>query len=216
MKIGSGRRVKSPLEKDSLGAQEDSFKQGRMIEEIDQDDEIALDADTQTRKNDDEMFGVDDLSGKEVMVQEQEVSTTIPAVATIVTTVVLTLRAKGIVFYKQKQSHIPTVSSSKDKVKSKLIEPEVPIKKKDQIRMDEEYARQLEAEEQEAARLSRAQQDKEANISWDNTQAMIEANSLLVERLQAGEREEFFEKQKARLLVELIEKRKKHFVASRA
>nr|GEY58972.1 hypothetical protein [Tanacetum cinerariifolium] len=169
------------------------FLVGRMIEEIDQDDEIALDADTQTRKNDDEMFGVDDLSGKEstkpkVMVQEQEVSTTIPAVATIVTTVVLTLRAKGIVFYKQKQSHIPTVSSSKDKGKAKLIEPEVPIKKKDQIRMDEEYARQLEAEEQEAARLSRAQQDKEANISWDNTQAMMEANSLLVERLQARER----------------------------
>nr|GEV98508.1 hypothetical protein [Tanacetum cinerariifolium] len=42
-KIGSGRRVKSPLEKDSLGAQEDASKQGRMIEEIDQDDEIALD-----------------------------------------------------------------------------------------------------------------------------------------------------------------------------
>nr|GEW38624.1 hypothetical protein [Tanacetum cinerariifolium] len=59
-------QVKSPLENDSLGAQEDASKQGRMIEEIDQDDEIALDADTQERKNDDEMFGVD-LSRDEVV-----------------------------------------------------------------------------------------------------------------------------------------------------
>nr|GEZ31562.1 hypothetical protein [Tanacetum cinerariifolium] len=98
-----------------------------------------------------------------------EVSTTIPAVAITVTTVVLTPRAKGIVFHEQKQSHILTVSLSKDKGKAKMIEPGVPIKMKDHMRMDEEYARQLEAEEQEAARLSRAEQDEEANISWDNT-----------------------------------------------
>nr|GEU77092.1 hypothetical protein [Tanacetum cinerariifolium] len=178
------------------------------------------------RKNDNEMFGVDDLSGDEVVtivadkvsaastidvtedeitmaqalatlksvkpkivVQEQEVSTTIPAAATKVTTAVPTPRAK---------------------------DPEVPIKKKDQIRMDEEHARQLEAEEQEAARLNKAQQNEEANILWDNTQAIMEADSLLAERLQAREREEFSEVQKARLLVELIEKRKKHFAALRA
>nr|GEX48088.1 hypothetical protein [Tanacetum cinerariifolium] len=170
MKIGSGRRVKTPLEKDSLGVEEDASKQGRMIEEIDQNDEIALDADTQGRKTDDEMFGVDDLTGEEVVttvaykvsaalttnVTEDEiimaqalaalksVKPTIPAAVTKVTTAVPTLKAKG---------------------KAKMIEPKVPIKKKDQIRMDEEYARQLEAKEQEAARLSRAQQDEEPNIS---------------------------------------------------
>nr|GEX71957.1 hypothetical protein [Tanacetum cinerariifolium] len=65
--------------------------------------------------------------------------------------------------------------------------------------MDEEYARQLEAKEQEAARLIRAQHDKKANISRDNTQAMMKANNLLAERLQAREREEFSKEQKARL-----------------
>nr|GEY78305.1 hypothetical protein [Tanacetum cinerariifolium] len=220
MKIGLGRRVRSSLEKDSLGAQEDESKQGKMIEEIDQDDYIALDADTQGRKYDDEICGVDDLSREEVVLdtttgehkeqiikdvstakpvntagevvtivdekvsvapttdvtedeitmaqalaalkstkpkvvlQEQEVSTTIPSAATTVTTAVLNPRAKGIVFHEQKQSHIPTVSSSKDKGKAKMIEPKVPIKKKDQIKMDEEYAKQLEVEEQEVARLS--------------------------------------------------------------
>nr|GEX19951.1 hypothetical protein [Tanacetum cinerariifolium] len=79
-----------------------------------------------------------------VVVQEQEMSTIIPATVIIVTTAVPTLRAKG---------------------KAKMIEPEVPIKKKYQMRIDEKYARRLEAEEQEAARLSRAQQDEEANNS---------------------------------------------------
>nr|GEW50438.1 hypothetical protein [Tanacetum cinerariifolium] len=74
-------------------------------------------------------------------------------------------RAKGIAFHEQKQSQIPTISSSKDKGKAKMIEPEVPFKKKDQMKFDKEYARKLQAEEQEAARLSRAQQDEEANNS---------------------------------------------------
>nr|GEV80953.1 putative ribonuclease H-like domain-containing protein [Tanacetum cinerariifolium] len=202
-RFGLGRRVKSPMEKDNLGAQEDASKQERMIEEIDQNEEIALDDDTQGRTHDDEMFGVDDLAGEVVMetttgikdsvaptadvtkdeitmaqamvvlksikpkvvVQEQEMSTTIPATATIVATAVLTPRAKGIVFHKQKQSQIPTVSSSKDKGKAKMIELEVPLKKKEQMRIDEEYARKLQDEEQEAARLSEAQQDEEAKNS---------------------------------------------------
>nr|GEX09441.1 retrovirus-related Pol polyprotein from transposon TNT 1-94 [Tanacetum cinerariifolium] len=228
-KFGSVRRVKSPMEKDGLGAQEDASKQERMIEEIDQNAEIALDDETQGRTNDDEMFEVDDLAGEvvvmdsaadpittvkdsaaltidvtedeitmaqalaalksvkpKVVVQEQEMSTTIPAAATIVTTIVPTPRAK------------------------------VPLKKKEQMRIDEEYARKLQAEEQKAARLSKAQQDEEANNSWDNMQAMMDADRLLAERLQVREREEFSKVQKAKLLVELIEKRKKHFTALRA
>nr|GEX48140.1 hypothetical protein [Tanacetum cinerariifolium] len=148
MKIGSGRRAKSPLEKDSLGAQEDASKYGRMIEEIDQDDEIALDAKAQGRKTDDEMFGVDDLSGEEV-----------------VTTVA------------DKVSATPTPDVTEDEIRK---------------------AQAL------------------AALKSDNTQAMMEADSLLAERLQAREREEFSEVQKVRLLVELIEKRKKHFTALRA
>nr|GFB88877.1 hypothetical protein [Tanacetum cinerariifolium] len=139
-------------------------------------------------------------------------STTIPATAIIVTTAVLTQRAKGIVFHEQEQLQIPTISSSKDKCKGKMIEPEVPIKKKDQMRINEEYDRKLEAKEPEATRLSKTQQDEEANNSWDNIQAMMDADRLLGERLQVREREEFSEVQKARLLVELIEKKIKHFL----
>nr|GEW23314.1 hypothetical protein [Tanacetum cinerariifolium] len=59
-----------------------------------------------------------------------------------------------------------------DKGKAKMIEPEVPLKKKDQMRIDKEY---------------------------DNIQAMMDADRLLAKRLQAKEMEEFSEVKKARL-----------------
>ncbi|GJS30233.1 hypothetical protein Tco_0490853 [Tanacetum coccineum] len=99
-----------------------------------------------------------------------------------------------------------------------MIEPEKPLKKTEQIRLDEELAFKLQAEEEEQARLAREKAEKveEANISWDNVQAMIEADRLLAERLQAREQEELTDEEKARLFVELLEKRKKHFAALRA
>nr|GEW95444.1 hypothetical protein [Tanacetum cinerariifolium] len=54
-------------EQDGLGAQENASKQGRVIEEIDQNAEIGLDDETQGRTNDDEMFRVDDLAGEVVV-----------------------------------------------------------------------------------------------------------------------------------------------------
>ncbi|GJV68572.1 zinc knuckle CX2CX4HX4C containing protein [Tanacetum coccineum] len=45
---------------------------------------------------------------------------------------------------------------------------------------------------------------------------MIKADRLLAERLQAREQEELTDEEKARLFVELLEKRKKHFAALRA
>ncbi|GJV59838.1 ribonuclease H-like domain, reverse transcriptase, RNA-dependent DNA polymerase [Tanacetum coccineum] len=84
---------------------------------------------------------------------------------------------------------------AKDKGKEIMVEPEVPLKKKDQLALDEEMARNLEvqlhSELIEEERIAR-QKEEEANIalleSWDNTQAMME----------------------------LMEKRKKHFEALRA
>nr|GFB65148.1 hypothetical protein [Tanacetum cinerariifolium] len=120
-----------------------------------------------------DIFGVDNLEGNKVIVDvrekivEKEVSTadlittagevvtaasvedTKPKVistgATTVTTAITTPRAKRIVFHEQVQTHIPTISSSKDKGKAKIIEPEQPLKK-DQITLDEEVARKLKAE----------------------------------------------------------------------
>ncbi|GJT28418.1 hypothetical protein Tco_0908693 [Tanacetum coccineum] len=104
-----------------------------------------------------------------------------------------------------------------------MIEPEVPLKRKDQIALDEQIARdiqaKLDAELLEEQKLAR-EQEKEANIalieSWENTQAMMEADRLLAERLQSKEREELTNEEKAKLFMELMEKRRKHFAALRA
>nr|GEW60319.1 hypothetical protein [Tanacetum cinerariifolium] len=101
-KVRSTRRVES-LTEASLGDQEDASKQGRMIDNIDQDVEITLVDDNQGRINEEDIFGVNDLDGNEVVVDflasekvkqsikvvENEVSTADPVttVGEVVTTV---------------------------------------------------------------------------------------------------------------------------------
>nr|GFC29232.1 hypothetical protein [Tanacetum cinerariifolium] len=99
---------------------------------------------------------IKDSAAPTTAVTEDEITMAQALAALKITIDVPTLRAKGIVFHEQKQLQIPAISSSKDKGKAKMIKPEVPIKKKDQMRIDKECARNLKAEEQKAARLSRA------------------------------------------------------------
>nr|GEU98252.1 putative ribonuclease H-like domain-containing protein [Tanacetum cinerariifolium] len=91
-KVGSATRVEFSAEEASLGDQEDASKQGRKIDDIDQDVEITSVDETQGRMNEEEMFRVNDLDGDEVImdatagenvkqgakVAEKEVSTTDP------------------------------------------------------------------------------------------------------------------------------------------
>ncbi|GKC25015.1 hypothetical protein Tco_1027165 [Tanacetum coccineum] len=104
-----------------------------------------------------------------------------------------------------------------------MVEPEKPLKKKDQIAIDEEVVRnleaQLQAELEEKERLSR-QKEEEDNIalieSWGNTQAMMDANFQLAQQMQTEEQEQLSIEEKLKLFVELLEKRKKHFATLRA
>ncbi|GJS89768.1 putative reverse transcriptase domain-containing protein [Tanacetum coccineum] len=150
-----------------------------------------------------------------------------PKVVTTTATTTTTTRPKdkGVVVQEPEFRVLQEIkpSSSKDKGKGIMIEPEVPLKRKDQIALDEQIARdiqaKLDAELLEEQKLAR-KQEKEANIalieSWENTQAMMEANRLLAERLQSKEREELTDEEKAKLFMELMEKRRKHFAALRA
>ncbi|GJX65544.1 hypothetical protein Tco_0299887, partial [Tanacetum coccineum] len=98
-----------------------------------------------------------------------------------------------------------------------MVEPE-PVKKmskKDLLRLDEELAFKLQAEEERLAR-EKSQQVKEANIAWDDLQAKIEADYQLAQRLQAQEQEELTDEEKARLFVQFLEQRRKYFAAKRA
>ncbi|GKA32023.1 hypothetical protein Tco_0718390 [Tanacetum coccineum] len=126
-----------------------------------------------------------------------------PKVVTTAATTTKTTRPKDkwVVVQEPSKSRVPQEtqpSSSKDKGKGIMIEFEVPLKRKDQIALDEQIAR-----------------DIQANLD-ENTQAMIEADRLLAERLHSKEREELTDEEKVKLFMELMEKRRKHFAALRA
>ncbi|GJR30414.1 hypothetical protein Tco_1106646 [Tanacetum coccineum] len=151
-----------------------------------------------------------------------------PKVVTTAATTTTTTRpkARGVVVHGP--SEFKTLQESqplmiKDKGKAIMIEPEVPLKRKDQVALDEDLARnlqaQLEAKLIEEERLAR-KQEEEANIalieSWDNIQAMMEAYFELAQRLQTEEQGEITIEERSRLFVELMNKRKKHFAMLRA
>nr|GEY37082.1 hypothetical protein [Tanacetum cinerariifolium] len=112
---------------------------------------------------------------------------------------------------------------SQDKGIGIMVEEPVKLKKKDQIRLDEEAALKLQAEfDKEEQRLARekAQKEQEANIAlietWDDVQAKIGADYQLAKRLQAEEQQELTDEEKAILFMQLLKKRRKHFAAKRA
>ncbi|GKD56232.1 hypothetical protein Tco_1289619 [Tanacetum coccineum] len=109
-----------------------------------------------------------------VVVQEPVQSTTTTTPSTIPKAKSITFRDLGESTTRTTLTPIP--SNIKDKGKAKMIEPKKPLKKKEQIRLDEELAFKLQAEEEEQARLAREKVEKveEANSSWDNVKAMIE------------------------------------------
>ncbi|GJS02191.1 hypothetical protein Tco_0318699 [Tanacetum coccineum] len=113
--------------------------------------------------------------------------------ATIITTAVASTRTKtkGIVFHDQEEQ-APTftsiVSSSqasqllqaKDKGKAKMVEPKKPLKKKDQIALNEELALRIHAEEQ--TKLERMQKERVAQEEASRA-AIIEELDSIIEKI---------------------------------
>ncbi|GJZ81317.1 hypothetical protein Tco_0646311 [Tanacetum coccineum] len=190
-KVGMSMRVESFEDQKSLGAPEDASKQGRSIADLDEDDELTLVDETQERQDDDLMLDTRVLEDDEMPVEAK-------------------------VDEKDEQSTKRDNSTAGEAVTTASV-------KDNQIALDEQVARDIQAkldvELIEEQRLARKQEEV-ANIalieSWENTQAMMKADRLLAERLQSREREELTDEEKAKLFMELIEKRREHFATLRA
>ncbi|GJS50807.1 hypothetical protein Tco_0624169 [Tanacetum coccineum] len=131
------------------------------------------------------------------MLQEPEQGTiTTTIAATIVTAANTRPKAKGLVIHEEEQATTPTVSSQKPSQ----------VKVQDKAKFDEEE------------RLAR--EKDEANVAltkeWNDIQAKIDADYQLAQILQAQEQEELTDEEKARLFVQFLEQRRKHFAAKRA
>ncbi|GJZ74813.1 hypothetical protein Tco_0639278 [Tanacetum coccineum] len=164
-----------------------------------------------------------DADAEEVEVEKAVSTAEVTTISAITTTVdELTLGQTLIKIKVAKSKAITTAcrNPAKEKCKAKMIEPEKPLKKKDQILIVKEIAQklqaQLNAELEEEDKLAK-QREEDANMTeWDNVQAMINADYELAARLRAQEQEELTVEENSKLFVELIDKRKKHFARLRA
>nr|GFA13725.1 hypothetical protein [Tanacetum cinerariifolium] len=177
-KVGASRRVESS---DDM---EDVFNQGRMIDDLDKDEVIELvkdDADiaesegrqtaAEQAKKQAEIYNLDlDHSSKVLSMQEDDsevqevVEPSIPAAApTIVAT--YTRRRKGVIIRDpEEELSLKTPAETpkvKDKGKGILVETLKPMKKKDQIKLDAEFARKLHEE------INRDHEEFNKDIDWD-------------------------------------------------
>ncbi|GJR54069.1 hypothetical protein Tco_1404590 [Tanacetum coccineum] len=121
-KLSMSRRFKSSVDKDRM-----------TLKDIDKDADVSLVDDTQGRSDDAKMFDTNELHGDEVVVdmlvgEKQEQSA----------------KEKETIPQESQPSKI------KDKGKAIMIEPEVPLKRKDQVALDEDLARNLQAPEEKA------------------------------------------------------------------
>ncbi|GJS70126.1 hypothetical protein Tco_0702967 [Tanacetum coccineum] len=138
-----------------------------------------------------------------------EVSTASPEVKTA---------AESLVYIRR------SAAKRKDKGKAIMKEAE-PVQKKTKLQLEQERLGLEEAlrlqeqlDEEERQRIARVHEEASTFNAeeWDNIQAQIEADEELAHRLQAQERERYSEADKARLLVELINERKRKFAQQRA
>ncbi|GJS84566.1 putative ribonuclease H-like domain-containing protein [Tanacetum coccineum] len=230
-KVGMSKRVESSKDQESLGDHEDASKQGRSIANLDKDDDVTLVDETQDRQDDDLMFDTEVLDADEMLVEaivdekdEQITKHDDSTAGEIVTTA----RVEG--------SAAPTTIKEITLAQTLIQIKELSLKLllllllQQQLIQDprfiggimkdpsesEFHNRHNLPEEQKLAR----KQEGEANIalieSWENTQAMMEADRLLSKRLQSKQIEELIDEEKGKLFMELMEKRRKHFAALRA
>nr|GEU75050.1 hypothetical protein [Tanacetum cinerariifolium] len=176
-KVGPSRRVESS---DDI---EDVFNQGRMIDDMDKDKGIELaeiynlDLDHSSKvlsmqEDDSEVQEVVEILNiskliTDVVTAASQVSAASATISAAAPTVVVayTRRRKGVIIRDPEEelsSKTPAETPKvKDKGKGILVETPKPIKKKDQIELDAEYARKLHEE------INRDHEEIKKDIDWD-------------------------------------------------
>ncbi|GJR33824.1 hypothetical protein Tco_1209508 [Tanacetum coccineum] len=173
-------KVESSGDEESLG--EDVSKQGR-INAIDADEDITL-VSVQDDANK-EMFDVNVLDGKEMLVEEQEVVVKeVNDEVNVIEEVVEVINTAKLIFdaaYVSTASAATTVSAATTTTADDFTLA--------QALQELKIVLKLQAEIDEEERITIAEEEKidEANIAWDDIQAKVDAGYQLAERLQAEE-----------------------------
>ncbi|GJV75521.1 hypothetical protein Tco_1507105 [Tanacetum coccineum] len=178
----SGIRAKIVVSDDEE-ASEDSSKQGRMIEEIDQDAGVTL------------------LKQMFTLILEEEGQLVLAVANRLFSTAEESVSTAGasmpVSMVQEVNINIPSPVVIKDKAAVGLLE---------------------ELDEEERQRMARVHETAQyfTEEEWKNIRARVEADEELSKRLQVVERNKYSEVDQAKMLVDLINQRKKYFVAHKA
>nr|GEW53881.1 retrovirus-related Pol polyprotein from transposon TNT 1-94 [Tanacetum cinerariifolium] len=158
-RVGTSQRIDTS--KDTV--MDDASNQGRIIDEIDKDNVVDLMDDKEEDKNEEEAKVVEDdqvvtaasetITAVSIIISaaEPQVTAATITVAPVRVVAASTRRRKGVVIRDLEEesttsSVIPANTKSKYKGKGIIVEELKPLKKKQQVEMDEEYARKLHVE----------------------------------------------------------------------
>ncbi|GKA18611.1 hypothetical protein Tco_0698526 [Tanacetum coccineum] len=188
--------------------------------------------------NDEDVFAGQDMADQEVNVAEKEVSVTDPVTTAgeVVTTASVDISTASVLITVSTATPTttPTTTIEDDmtlaetlmEIKSAKLkaigvvmqEPsEIPrISAAQQQIQEKAQGSRDKAEMEKEDRLARQREEEDNIVSWDNAQAMMEADYQMAERLHAEEQASLTDEEKASLFVQLLDARKKHFAALRA
>ncbi|GKC17567.1 hypothetical protein Tco_1014349, partial [Tanacetum coccineum] len=226
---------------------EDSSKQGRMIEEIDQDAGVTLVTPTQGEDQPEDQLGV--LSAAKVLAdaaktnvhtytrRRRAVSTGSGGISTAGASMPVSTGSGGIStasasmpvstagMVQEVNISIPSPVVVKDKGKGKMEESEDEQTKRTKLQQEQErlgheaaVRLQEELDEEERQRMARVHEAAQSftEEEWENIRARVKADEELSKRLQAEERNKYSEVDQAKMLVDLINQRKKYFATQKA
>ncbi|GJW93634.1 hypothetical protein Tco_0173306 [Tanacetum coccineum] len=219
VKSNQARRRAKIVVSDDEEHLEDSSKQGRMIEEIDQDAGVTLVTPTHSQEDQPEdQLGV--FSAAKVLAdsakenvhtytrKRRAVSTRSGGISTAsrlfstaiesVSTAGASMPVSTASMVQEGNISIPIPVVVKDKGKGKMKESEDKQTKRTKLQQEQERLGHEAAEE------------------WENIRATVEADEELFRRLQAEERNKYSEVDQAKMLVDLINQRKKYFSTQKA
>ncbi|GJR38673.1 hypothetical protein Tco_1214357 [Tanacetum coccineum] len=142
-KLEKAKEIKNYMLKKTK--ESDASKQGRSIEDIDKDADVSLVDDTQGSAA---PITIKEITLAQTLIQIKAAK---PKVVTTFATITTTTipKARGVVVQEPSEFRTPQEPQPlmiKDKGKAIMIEPEVSLKRKDQVALDEDLARNLQAQ----------------------------------------------------------------------
>nr|GEX35722.1 hypothetical protein [Tanacetum cinerariifolium] len=208
-KVGLSTRIVSS-DKKGLGDQEDASKQRRNIADIDQDKVTTLVNDTQGRINEEDLFGVHDLSGDEVFV-DVTTGENIKQDATVAKKDVSTadpVTTAGEIVTTAENVKVVAAATTPQISKDELTLAQTLMKIKEAKPKAKWVTIQEPSETPSPKPIVTSRQPSKPK---DKGKTMMDADCELAAKLQEQEKGELSIEEKSKLFVELMNKRKNHF-----